>query len=591
MTTPLNTYDGQTTLTTSTSGRIARTSFPSASSDQQNFIALNPSAVLENGGATMRSPCGDLSPVRVRTSDASNRIFVYPRNSSDPSAETVRDSFVYNSPTDFRSALGRVSGNVYVGRTSAGGVGDRVDLNGDGIPDATFSATCGFMLQLQNGSATKVETDVNVTATIGGRIYNISAYTPVAVVPTAGNPPPSITLASNGTSFTAPATITLTATASDSNGAVTKVDFFQNGVSMGTADTTSPYTFTKTGLAAGSYAFSARATDNGGAVGTSNTMNVTVTTTSVAPSITTQPVSATVAAGQTATFSVAASGTAPLTYQWQKNSVNITNAISASYTTPATTTADNGATFRVTVKNSLGSVTSASATLTVTPTGGLVARWKLDETGSATIAADSSGNACNGTLGNYSASGWTTGKIAGALNFNGVANVVTVGSPAALTNLTRYTIAAWIKPRTFGEANLGRILNKRNSGTAGWSLFLGGQGAAFFRQTFSVTEGAWSTPVNTIALGTWQHVAVAYDGSLAANRPAFYVNGKLVTTTVNTAPSGSKSSDAASALSIGNTTKLERTFDGAIDDVRIYNRILSASEIGGLATAMPTGAG
>jgi hypothetical protein len=234
---------------------------------------------------------------------------------------------------------------------------------------------------------------------------------------------------------------------------------------------------------------------------------------------------------------------------------------------------------------------SQAITVGVPPTGnsGLVALWKLDETGTATVAADSSGNGFKGTLGNYSASGWTAGKINGALNLNGVFNVVSVGSPAALTNLVRYTIAAWIKPRTFGELKLGRILNKRSS--AGWCLFLTGSGEAFFRQTFSVTEGAWSTPSASIALGTWQHVAVAYDNSLAANRPVFYINGKLVTTTVRTAPSGTKSSDAASTLSIGNTAALSRTFDGAIDDVRIYNRILSASEIGALVTVMPVGSG
>jgi hypothetical protein len=406
-----------------------------------------------------------------------------------------------------------------------------------------------------------------------------------------GNTAPTVSLSTGGTSFTAPATITLTATASDSNGTVSKVDFYQGTTLLGT-DTTSPYTFTKSSVAAGTYGFSAKATDNGGAVGSSTTVSVTVTSSGpTAPAITTQPPSTSVSAGQTATFSVVAAGTAPLAFQWQKNGVNISGATSASYTTPATATADNGATFRVIVKNSISSVTSASATLTVTSSSGLVALWKLDETLSATIAADSSGNAFKGTLGNYSASGWTTGKIGGALNFNGVANVVSVGSPAALTNLARYTIAAWIKPRTLGEGLLGRVLNKRNSGvTAGWSLFLGA-GTVTFRQTFSTTEGAWSMPANAVALGAWQHVALTYDTGSAANRPIFYRNGVVVTTTVQTAPSGSRSSDAASTLSIGNTSTLDRTFDGGIDDVRIYNRIMSASEISGLATVMPTGSG
>jgi regulation of enolase protein 1 (concanavalin A-like superfamily) len=89
-------------------------------------------------------------------------------------------------------------------------------------------------------------------------------------------------------------------------------------------------------------------------------------TTVTPPVITSQPISRTVIAGQTATFSVVASGTAPLTYQWQKRGVNISGATGASYTTPATTIADSGAAFRVLISNSVGSVTSAGATLTVT---------------------------------------------------------------------------------------------------------------------------------------------------------------------------------------------------------------------------------
>ena len=84
-----------------------------------------------------------------------------------------------------------------------------------------------------------------------------------------------------------------------------------------------------------------------------------------APSITTQPSNQTVTNGQTATFTVMASGTAPLSYQWQKAGVTISGATSADYTTPATTSADNGTQFKVNVSNAAGSTTSAAATLTV----------------------------------------------------------------------------------------------------------------------------------------------------------------------------------------------------------------------------------
>jgi hypothetical protein len=85
-----------------------------------------------------------------------------------------------------------------------------------------------------------------------------------------------------------------------------------------------------------------------------------------APSITTQPSNQAVSVGLTATFSVAASGTTPLTYQWQKGTTPIAGATAASYTTAATTSSDNGSQFEVVVSNSVGSITSNAATLTVT---------------------------------------------------------------------------------------------------------------------------------------------------------------------------------------------------------------------------------
>jgi Immunoglobulin I-set domain len=102
---------------------------------------------------------------------------------------------------------------------------------------------------------------------------------------------------------------------------------------------------------------------------TSNSATLTVNSPPAAPSITTQPADVTVTAGATATFSVVAAGTAPLSYQWERNNSAITNAPnSASYTTPVLTTADSGATFQVIVSNSVSPpATSNSATLTVNP--------------------------------------------------------------------------------------------------------------------------------------------------------------------------------------------------------------------------------
>ncbi len=91
----------------------------------------------------------------------------------------------------------------------------------------------------------------------------------------------------------------------------------------------------------------------------------------IAPTITTQPVSQSVTAGQTAIFTVVAAGSPTLTYQWQRNNANISGATAATYSTPATSTSDSGATFDVVISNSAGTVTSINATLSVNaPSGG-----------------------------------------------------------------------------------------------------------------------------------------------------------------------------------------------------------------------------
>jgi hypothetical protein len=98
---------------------------------------------------------------------------------------------------------------------------------------------------------------------------------------------------------------------------------------------------------------------------TSVTSNNAVLAVNLPPTISSQPSSQTVAVGQSATFSVTATGVGTLTYQWKKNGVAISGATSSSYTTPAATTASSGQQFSVTVSNGAGSVTSNAANLTV----------------------------------------------------------------------------------------------------------------------------------------------------------------------------------------------------------------------------------
>ena len=99
---------------------------------------------------------------------------------------------------------------------------------------------------------------------------------------------------------------------------------------------------------------------------TSSNATLTVTAAPVAPSITGQPFAKTVTSGDTATFTVEATGTAPLRYQWKKNGTNIPDATNSSFTTPATSMDDNGTEYSVEVSNDVGTASSSVGILTVT---------------------------------------------------------------------------------------------------------------------------------------------------------------------------------------------------------------------------------
>jgi hypothetical protein len=138
----------------------------------------------------------------------------------------------------------------------------------------------------------------------------------------------------------------------------------RNGTAIAGA-TAGSYTTPATASSDNAATFEVTVTNSAGSV-TSNAATLAVNSGSGAPAIVTQPANQSVAVGHSATFTVVASGTAPLAYQWLKNGTAIAGATAGSYTTPAVASSDNGAAFKVTVANTVGSITSTAATLTVT---------------------------------------------------------------------------------------------------------------------------------------------------------------------------------------------------------------------------------
>ena len=160
------------------------------------------------------------------------------------------------------------------------------------------SAVGGGQLELRNSAGTalgsvavgntggwQVWTTVNATVTLTAGTQTLRVYAPTAgsnlnwlsFAAAAGNTPPTVSLTSpaNGAAFVAPASITISANAADANGTVSSVAFY-NGTTLLNTDTSAPYSYTWTGVAAGTYSITAKATDNAGAVTTSSVVSVTV---------------------------------------------------------------------------------------------------------------------------------------------------------------------------------------------------------------------------------------------------------------------------------------------------------------------------
>jgi hypothetical protein len=224
---------------------------------------------------------------------------------------------------------------------------------------------------------------------------------------------------------------------------------------------------------------------------------------------------------------------------------------------------------------------------------GLTAYWKFDETNGDT-AFDSSGNGLNAYA--SSTTLWTTnGYVNGAVNIAGVSsNFVDAGHPSALNNLfsTGATVSAWINTTTLGGGSLGRILDKNSNG---WILyqnpFQNGVLRLQFEQAFTTSRTRKWIASYPMPLSNWVQVTVCYNSSSSANIPIFYVNGAPSTLSdISTDPpllTDVALDDATSDLYIGNREDETRAFGGIIDDVRIYNQMLTPAEASALAV-LPT---
>jgi large repetitive protein len=214
---------------------------------------------------------------------------------------------------------------------------------------------------------------------------------------------------------------------------------------------------------------------------------------------------------------------------------------------------------------------------------GLIGHWSFNE-GTSTKAADFSGNGNIGTLSGMASpptasSGWGPGRLGKGLIFDGTNDYVDVGSVPSTNGLSQFTISGWVK-RTPGVPTLGGMFIKQTN-TSNW---LGLQFAATAQLNMIVSNGGLAfgtynaSPVT--AFDGWHHFATVFDGTQTGNagRLKFYLDGveKSLSFT-GTIPATTPTITASGYL--GHDQQNNTFLKASMDEVRIYNRALSAAEV------------
>jgi hypothetical protein len=209
---------------------------------------------------------------------------------------------------------------------------------------------------------------------------------------------------------------------------------------------------------------------------------------------------------------------------------------------------------------------------------GLTAWWKMDESPSP-IALDATSTAADAQI---TGATWTTGRRLGALTFSG-SQFLSCGNRASLSGTTPFSITAWIRVNS-GNTQEGVILQQRapNGFNGQYQFTVNSTGKLRFYCYGNSAEQfnfAGATSVNT---GQWVHVAAVRD---ASGNAYLYLNGVLDgSVTGTTIRSLSSSIDMGIGADIRDSN---RFFRGALDDIRLYNRVLPPAEISQIRNQAP----
>ena len=192
---------------------------------------------------------------------------------------------------------------------------------------------------------------------------------------------------------------------------------------------------------------------------------------------------------------------------------------------------------------------------------GLVAAYAFDE-GAGQSAGDASGHGRTGTI---TGATWAAGRHGTALSFDGVDDHVSLGALGAFYN-SAFTLEAWVQKST-AKKDVAIVGSLAASGPMLWVDHAGGR----HYLTLGESPSSYLDSGQSAVAGSWQHVAATFDGTTAR----FYVDGVHVATRAFAGSVGSSNIWRIGAYGAAPGA----FFDGLIDDVRVYNRALSAGQI------------
>ncbi|HWC29074.1 MAG TPA: LamG-like jellyroll fold domain-containing protein, partial [Dehalococcoidia bacterium] len=455
-------------------------------------------------------------------------------------------------------------------------------VSDDGLPDppgqltTTWSKVSGPGT-VSFGNASQVDTSASFSAA-GSYVLRLSASDgaltttdDVAVTVQAANGPPTVATPASATPNPVSATTTALRVLGADNGGESALIYTWSMVSGPVAPAFSPNgtnaakNSTATFTRAGSYSLRVTIRDAGNQTVTSD---VSVTVNQTLTSITVAPASASVSSGGTQQFTANARDQfgQPQSPQpaiaWSVSgggTINSSGLFTAgtSASGPHTVTATSG---------SVNGTASVSVTGSSGPAG-LVAAYGFNETSGSTVG-DASGSNNNGTI--SGATRTASGRYGRALSFDGSNDRVNINDSASLDLTSGMTIEAWVRPTTFSGWET--VIMKERPGNLVYALYghsdLDRPWAEIGRSAGQVKTMGTAA----LAANTWTHLAATYDGSMLR----FYVNGVQVSSIATT---GNIMTSTGALRIGGNAVWGNEYFAGLIDEVRIYNRALSAAEV------------